>query len=130
MATPVIDIVGVGPHSANVLMAHGYKSAEHVVKATVEELADVPGFGPARAKNVLTAARELLKTGATEPTETKKKNTKKDKAKKKTKKADKKKSKPASKANAEKGKKTGKKTGKKKKKGEKDKKKKSKKKKK
>ena len=59
--TALKDIVGVGPATAGVLVAHGFTEVRSVAAAGVADLTRVPGFGTTRAAAVKAAA-ELLTT--------------------------------------------------------------------
>ena len=100
MALPISKITGVGPHTVNVLMEHGYTSVESIANTKIVDLTQVPGFGIARARNIIAAAKTLLeksesgskakKAKAKKPSKKKKGTKKKDKkATKKTKKEEK-----------------------------------------
>ena len=92
MPTALTSISGIGPAAAEVLKQHGFKSAEAVAKASVEQLSAVPGFGEIRSQSTINAAIELV-TPATqaeevpepvdEPVKEKAKNKGKSKEKKK-----------------------------------------------
>ena len=64
MATSIVSVKGIGPSTAAVLAKHGFKSAEELADASVEQLGQVPGFGAARAKITITAAEALIRTKA------------------------------------------------------------------
>lgn len=114
MSNPQLSkISGVGPATARVLAESGFTSVEAVAKATIQEMARVPGFGEARAKVVISAAG-LLQSAADAP-ETKS-SSKKDETKKKKKKKRKKKGKKKGKKKDGKSKKRKNKDGKKKRK--------------
>jgi hypothetical protein len=56
----LIDIAGIGPATAELLIENGITSAEALLGLPAEQLAAVPGFGPKRALAVrLAAARSL-----------------------------------------------------------------------
>ncbi len=95
MATPISKITGIGPHTANVLMEHGYTSVESIANTKIVDLTGVPGFGLARARNIIAAAKTLIKKHKAEsaPTPKKAKAKKPSKKKKDTMKKDKKKKK-------------------------------------
>ena len=58
---PVItDISGIGPAAEATLAEHGFTSLKALARATVEQLAAVPGFSEARAGKVISAASDLL----------------------------------------------------------------------
>jgi len=69
LTTDITKISGIGPSTAEVLKQHGFSSAEDIAGAPVERVAEVPGFGPARAGRVQAAARALLEGAATAPSE-------------------------------------------------------------
>ena len=56
----LVDVNGVGPDTAKRLAARGIASVPALAEATVERIAQVPGFGPKRAAEVRTAASALL----------------------------------------------------------------------
>jgi hypothetical protein len=59
MTTPIVKIKGIGLHSAEILTENGFKSVEDLAETTEETLGKLHGFGPARAKKVIKAARAL-----------------------------------------------------------------------
>ena len=94
MATDVINVKGIGPSAANVLIDQGIGTAEALAAAAVALVAAIPGFGEARARQVIEAAAELADAGPAmseaEPTadaaeEQKEKKDKKNKKKEKKK---------------------------------------------
>ena len=94
MAKPISNITGIGPHTVNVLMEHGFTTVESIANTKIVDLAQVPGFGIARARNIIAAAQALLKTEkATSVPASKKIKAKKTSKKKDTKKKGKKKKK-------------------------------------
>jgi len=100
MPRALTSISGIGPAAAEILKQHGFKSAEAIANATVEELSVVPGFGAIRSENTIKAALELVnpETQAKDAPEAvdgpvKEKSAKKDKSKDKKKSSKKKKSK-------------------------------------
>lgn len=106
MKHTLTDIPGIGESTAAALAEHGIDSIKALQKAGMKGLMQVPGFGEARAANVLNAA-EALKHGKPEKGE-KEKKAKVDKKSKKTKKdksADKSKKKKNGKKNKKKKKK-------------------------
>ncbi len=60
MATPITEIRGIGASTAAVLAKHGFKSAEDLAKASIDEIVAVPGFGESRAQKIKEAANERL----------------------------------------------------------------------
>ncbi len=64
--TQLTAVNGVGPATAKHLAAHGLDSAEALAAASIEDIAAVPGFGPARATAVRQAASMLLAVEKTE----------------------------------------------------------------
>jgi hypothetical protein len=95
MKVSVIQVAGIGPKTAVFLKEHGIDSVEALLASGVGVLAQAPGFGETRARQVLDAASALLLAEvATATGETGKKKTKKKKKKQKnaTNKKDKKKS--------------------------------------
>ena len=71
MATPLTEIPGIGPSTAEILQAQGFDSAETLAASTVEKVSEVPGFGTLRATAVIRAANELLNANATKDAESK-----------------------------------------------------------
>jgi hypothetical protein len=67
MDTPIMEIVGVGPKTADTLSEYGYHYAEELAIAAEEDLLKITGFGPSRAKKVIEMARELLLAISNEP---------------------------------------------------------------
>lgn len=116
---PITSIKGIGPSSALLLETNGFTSLKDIAEASVEQLQNVPGFGPVRAASIIKDASRLLAEQVPSPSikkEGKKKGKKKKKDKKQTpkKKKDTKKSDTAKRSKKEK--KTKKGSGKKKKK--------------
>ena len=60
MSTPLTAVSGIGPAAAGLLEKHGIATVEQLVQASIDDLTQVPGFGPARAATVLGAARDVL----------------------------------------------------------------------
>jgi N utilization substance protein A len=54
------EIPGIGDMTVEILFLEGYRSAEEVARATEEELAQIEGIGPEKAKTLLQAARSLM----------------------------------------------------------------------
>lgn len=54
------DLRGIGPVTAAVLAEHGLGSVSKLARAGIDALTAVPGFGAARARAVLDAAREAV----------------------------------------------------------------------
>ena len=99
MSTPITDITGIGPATADILSEQGYKSAEDLAATNVKTLCAVPGFGPIKAKSTIAAAKKIAgkpakkKKAASKPkSKTKSDKKKKDAKSSKPKKKDKKKS--------------------------------------
>lgn len=69
MATPIISVSGVGTQTADILVENGYKDAESLAKANVQDLLKISGFGPVRANNLIAAAQELVGDGEHDPDE-------------------------------------------------------------
>jgi NAD-dependent DNA ligase len=65
MTTPILDVKGIGPATAERLSAAGITTAEALAATTVRELADIPGFGAIRAKQII--AQALQAVGAASP---------------------------------------------------------------
>ena len=76
MATPLTEIPGIGPSTAEILQTQGFDSAETLAASTVEKVSEVPGFGSLRASAVIRAANELLNINTTENAESKTAKTK------------------------------------------------------
>ena len=60
MSTPLTDVSGIGPSTAEILQAHGIESAEALATASISEITAVPGFSDFRATRVQEAAAALL----------------------------------------------------------------------
>lgn len=60
MNTPIIEISGVGPQTAEALSQNGYTSAEDLALATEKDLLNIKGFGAVRARKIIEAASELV----------------------------------------------------------------------
>jgi NAD-dependent DNA ligase len=84
------QISGIGPATARTLAVNGFSTIKEVAGATAGQLAQVPGFGAARAAAVIAAAKSLLKTAEAPETGKGKKKKRKGKGKKKEKKKEKK----------------------------------------
>jgi len=115
MNTPILNVRGIGPATADLLIENGITSAEQLAAQKVGTLAAVKGFCEARAQKVIADAQALFAVSTSEESEeesTPVKNTDKNKKKK------------AKKKPAKKAKKNGVKKNKKKKRGKKAKKKK------
>jgi len=82
MNPAIIDIPGIGPVAAETLAEHRISGVADLARASVEEIASIPGFNEARATQVIAVAAELLAaSGITEPAKGKgKKSGEKDKA--------------------------------------------------
>ena len=96
MSTPLTNIPGIGPSTAEALQTHGFDSLETLAASSIEKISEVPGFGAARSAAILQAASDMASPETPEQSEEKpaKKKNKKDKDKKKKKgKKDKKKGK-------------------------------------
>ena len=65
MPTSLNLVKGIGPATAGKLAAAGLNTAEDIAAATPEQLAEVPGFGKFRAKQVIAHARQLVAPAAT-----------------------------------------------------------------
>lgn len=81
MATPIINVTGIGAQTAKALEEYGFKTAEDIAVAKKSKLTKVPGFGPARSQNVIAAAKAVVgnfdKMGETAKKSEKKKKKKK-----------------------------------------------------
>ena len=98
MAKAIVDVKGIGPASAALLIERGIRTVEDMAAATIAQLTAVQGFSDIRAARVIEEAKTLLamkekpaaekKEKAAKPTAEKKKKSDK---KKKDKKSDKKK---------------------------------------
>lgn len=60
MADDVLDIDGVGVAKAGALRSEGFETVDDVAEATIDELAEVEGFGESKAEDVLEEARSML----------------------------------------------------------------------
>ena len=60
MGKVLTDIKGIAGHTAGALQEYGFVTVEDISQASVAALCDVPGFGPARAQQVIESARDLL----------------------------------------------------------------------
>ncbi len=58
--TDITQVSGIGPAAAGLLKTNGFSTAEDLAAATIETLGKVKGFGPARAANIIAAAKQLL----------------------------------------------------------------------
>jgi transcription termination factor NusA len=90
MSTPLTNVKGIGPATANALADAGITTAEKLAATSVEKLTAVPGFGELRAKVVIAQAQALVKGDAADTggvKESKKDDRKQGKGKKKKKKA-------------------------------------------
>jgi hypothetical protein len=56
----ITDIDGVGESLAEAMREHGLGTLRIVARATVEELAAVPGIGPVSGKRIRKAAKKLI----------------------------------------------------------------------
>lgn len=61
MNTPIIEISGVGPQTAEILSQNGYTCAEDLAVATENDLLNIKGFGAVRAAMIIKAAAELVR---------------------------------------------------------------------
>jgi excinuclease ABC subunit C len=60
LQSAVMDLPGVGPHTAKVLWER-FGSVEDMAAATLDDLRDLPGFGPKKAAAVLAALSGIFK---------------------------------------------------------------------
>jgi len=67
MPTSLNLVKGIGPATAEKLAAADLKTAEDLATTTPEQLANVPGFGKLRAKQVIANARQLVTEGVPDP---------------------------------------------------------------
>ena len=58
--TPLTELGGLGPKTAEHLEAHKIRTVERLAAASEEELMAIPGIGPKRAEALLHGAREYL----------------------------------------------------------------------
>ncbi|MDZ4729914.1 MAG: helix-hairpin-helix domain-containing protein [Xanthomonadales bacterium] len=65
MATSILKISGIGPATAATLADFGFKTAETLAAAKVDQLSLVPGFGAIRAQSTIADAMSILGNGAT-----------------------------------------------------------------
>jgi len=65
--TELTEITGIGEATAGVLNRAGFKSAEDIADAAIEDISAVPGFGYMRAQRTRVAARELVGSTDAEP---------------------------------------------------------------
>ncbi len=70
MAISILKIKGIGQASAATLAEFGFKTAEDVAVAKVEQLGMVPGFAVIRAKRTIADALSLLGDSAEASTKT------------------------------------------------------------
>lgn len=68
MATPITKVSGIGAQTAEILVENGFESAEVLAAAKEEDLLEISGFGPSKAKKFIEAAQALVGTGVEEPT--------------------------------------------------------------
>ena len=61
----LLRLDGAGDVTAELLLEHGFSSAEDVARSSETELAQLPGFSEERAKKIIESARELLLAEAT-----------------------------------------------------------------
>lgn len=116
MTTSILKIRGIGQATAPLLSEFGFKTAEDLAAASVEQLALVPGFGALRAQSTIADALSLLGGGVKADKKADKaskkgkdsKKKKKDKKNKKEKGGDRKTSSSKKKAKGEKKRKKGK----------------------
>jgi hypothetical protein len=64
MAPSITDVRSIGKSTAATLAQHGIETVEQLADANLERVAAIPGFGAARAANVVEAAKALLSGGA------------------------------------------------------------------
>ena len=60
MAASIEVISGIGPAMADMLRSNGFTSVEDLANSSVEALVDLPGFGPARARQIIRQANAHL----------------------------------------------------------------------
>lgn len=60
MPTPILGVKGIGPATAQRLAAAGITTLEALAAARTEQLADLPGFGAIRAKQIIAEARNAV----------------------------------------------------------------------
>jgi hypothetical protein len=66
MPTALLHVKGIGPATADTLTDAGITTVDQLAALTPEQLADVPGFGEARARQVIAHARQLSAAEAEE----------------------------------------------------------------
>lgn len=72
MKTPITDIPGIGPATAEALVAGGFASAESIATSEIADLSSVPGFGPVRAARLIAAAIAIVPVKKSKPVAKKK----------------------------------------------------------
>jgi hypothetical protein len=61
VATPLIEVNGIGPATAKTLAEHGIKSAEDLAAAKLGTIMAVPSFSEIRATRTIAAAKAAIK---------------------------------------------------------------------
>ncbi len=67
MKPQLTDVRGIGPSTAQALEAQGIRTVAALAKASTAKVTAAPGFGEARAADVIAAAAELLAAPAASP---------------------------------------------------------------
>jgi ribosomal protein L12E/L44/L45/RPP1/RPP2 len=67
MKPAIIDIPGIGPATVETLREHRINSLVRLAGTSVGKIAAIPGFSEARAKQVITAATDLLAAAGISP---------------------------------------------------------------
>lgn len=62
MATPITKVTGIGAQTAEILVENGFENAESLAVAREEDLLEINGFGPSKAKKFIEAAQTLVGT--------------------------------------------------------------------
>ena len=60
MTLSILDVHGIGQATSVVLAEYGFKTAGDLAKATIAQLASIPGFSETRAAQVINDARNLM----------------------------------------------------------------------
>ena len=79
MTLSILDVHGIGQATSVVLAEYGFKTAGDLAKATIAQLASIPGFSETRAAQVINDARNLMASADLVDTPVKVKSQAKDK---------------------------------------------------